>query len=30
METRRHPEGMSPAEQAALQERITQAKTGDA
>src|ERR1700739_1480855 len=30
MDARRHPEGMSPAEQAALQERIALAKTGDA
>src|SRR5580692_10673089 len=30
MDARRHPEGMNPAEQAALQERIAQAKTGNA
>jgi RNA polymerase sigma-70 factor (ECF subfamily) len=30
MDARRNPEGMSPAEQAALQERIARAKTGDA
>jgi len=30
MDARRHPEGMSPAEQAAAQERIAQAKAGNA
>src|SRR5258708_28810424 len=30
MDARRHPEGMSPAEQAVAQERIAQAKAGDA
>jgi len=30
MDARRHPEGMSPAEQAVAQERIALAKAGDA